>query len=167
MFHRRMILLRRADFDPTPAWLAGLLTLAIVVQVAIYQPAELPAAAAARVPLIVTAVPAQIAAYPEIAARPLFNPLRRSGAGADANGQAGVPAIGDFTLLGTARAAGDATALFRGPGNQIVNLHRGGGLAGWRIVAIAGDRAVLANGRQTRTVVVGAPLPLQSQAPVQ
>ena len=145
---------RRAELEPLPAAVSLLLAATIGLQLAVRPVTVVPPVVAAPLPRIVTATAIPVPDYPAIAARPVFSPSRRGGDDGSA-----ATVIGDFALLGTARAGGIATALFRGPGGGVLNLRSGGMVAGWRLAGIGRGRALLIKGGASVTMTAGSVSP--------
>ena len=146
----------RDEIDPLPLSIGALLVLTLVVQIA--RPTPTPAARdagpAPRFGLMAT--PAATPDYPQILARPLFNPARGV-AGAAAAGEAASTSLSDYTLVGVVSIGGRGEAILRGPAGEVVNLHAGEALLGWRIAAIGQGGVVLQQGDVRRTVTVSSP----------
>ncbi len=92
---------------------------------------------------IVLAVP-RLAAFQEIARRPVFHESRRPPAAAAAPAEARAAPPPDLRLLGLARGAGAGRAIVATAAGRTEILSIGEEIGGWRLAAISGDAAVFA-----------------------
>jgi hypothetical protein len=142
----------RDDLDPLPLSIGALLVVSLVVQLA--RPAPAPQN---RGPFIAPALPQPLSAAPspdgrEILARPLFSP----GRGAGGAGQAASTSLSDYVVAGVAVVGGRGVAIFRGPAGEVLSLHPGDVLLGWRVAEIGRAAVVLQQGDIRRSAPVGA-----------
>jgi len=125
----------------------------LVVQLARSEPTQ-GASGAAHAPGFVPAPPiAATRDYPQILSRPLFTPARGAAGGAGAD-QAASTTLGDYTLVGVTIVKGRGEAILRGPAGEVVNLHFGEALLGWRVAQIGQGGIVLQQGAVRRAVPV-------------
>lgn len=147
-----------------PLAVGGLLVVTLIVQLARPDAAPAPKPAAIQQRPVAARAVAPIADYPQILARPLFNPARGA-SGVAAAGDAASTNLGDYTLVGVASVGGRGEAVLRGPGGQVIDLKAGEALLGWRVAEIGTAGVVLEQGDARRTVAVGAVAAPKTGAP--
>jgi hypothetical protein len=157
------MLSRRLDIGLVPGALATLLLAALILQVLLPVTTESSASVAPFAGRTTTPASRQtseppiaaVADFPQILARPLFSPTRTS---ADAVSEAGAAAaqLSDYTVVGSASARGRAMAVLRSATGQVLTVHTGDTLLGWRVAAIGRDAVVFeVDGRKRILPVAG------------
>lgn len=99
--------------------------------------------------------PAPIPDYPRILERTLFSPSRGAEGAAGMAGAAST-ALGDYTLVGVASVGGRGEAVWRGAAGEVISLHPGDVLMGWRLAEVGHGGVVLEQAGLRRTVPAGA-----------
>jgi hypothetical protein len=142
-----------------PLLLALLLGGALLVQIALPDPLELPeagplrgvgaAGAGGQVPTESGTVVTQL---PPIFS-PRFAPVASTGAGSVAMPE-------PLTIAGSVRVGASSAAIVQGPGLQIRRVRIGGRIGGWQLRSLAGAGALLARGAEHVTVPFGGKVPL-------
>jgi hypothetical protein len=117
-------------------------------------PSPTPAGVTARLasPPVPTATAPLPLDYPLVLERSLFAPAR-GGQGAGGVGTAAA-ALSDYTLVGVVRAGAHGQAVFRATSGEVVSLHEGEALLGWRLAAVERNGVVLQQGDVRRTIPV-------------
>ena len=136
----------------------------LVVQLARPTPAPAGGDVAAAPAVGAAPVAAPVPDYPRILERPLFNPARGA-EGATGAGQAASTALGDYTLVGVASIGGRGEAIWRGATGEVISLHAGDTLMGWRVAEIGRAGVVLEQTGVRRMVAAGASAAPKTAAP--
>lgn len=144
----------RADATLLPAALAALLGGMAVVQLALTDPVDLPATGPIGGGGMQAALadPGSRGVPPALAGRALFSPAALPGA---AGAQASADPLGAAAILGVV-GVGRARYLIVEQGGATRRVAVGGSIAGWRVIGVSENAALLAHGRERLTRPFGA-----------
>lgn len=141
----------RADGTLLPALLAAVLAVAALLQFALTDGVALPPTGPVGVgaPVSPVADPVPRGIPGAVLARPLFAPSATSGGGGGGAADA-APAdpLGGAQIAGSIGVGRTRVAIVTLPGGRLRRVGIGGVIAGWRLVALTDEGAVLARGRE-------------------